>query len=132
VSDNLDIVRRHFEARSDGDIDAMVRDMDAQVELDLTRSIAPYRGSYRGHEAVGGLVQTLREAWDEMTWEPEELIEAGDRVVAVLRMSGRGKGSGIEARARGANVFTIRNGKIIRVQVFQDKHDALETVGLQQ
>jgi ketosteroid isomerase-like protein len=128
MSDNFEIVRRHFKARSAADVDALAREMNTQVELDLTRSRAPYQGLYRGHEAISALVQTLKDAWDEIVWEPEELIEAGDRVVAVIRMTGRGKGSGIQTRARGANVFTIHAGKIVRIQVFQDKREALEVL----
>jgi ketosteroid isomerase-like protein len=52
--------------------------------------------------------------FDELSVEPEESIDAGEQVVAVQRISGRAKASGIETELRYAVVYTIRDGKIAR------------------
>jgi hypothetical protein len=69
------------------------------------------------------------ETWESAWLEPHEFIEAGDLVVmpATLRLKGRG---GIEVVSRGWLVFTIRNGAIERMVLYQERQDALEAVGL--
>jgi ketosteroid isomerase-like protein len=64
--------------------------------------------------------------------ELEELIDAGEQVVAVQRLSGRGKASGIETKIRFAVVYTIRNGKIVRGREYWERAQALEAVGLRE
>ena len=63
--------------------------------------------------------------------EPEDLIEVGeDRVVVLLRLHMRGKGSGVAVEAQTINVWTVRDGKAVRPAVHNDKAEALEAVGL--
>ena len=87
-------------------------------------------GVYVGRDAV---VEASRHYWG--TWvdyrvDAEELIDAGSRVVVVVRERGRGKGSGIPFEQRFAQVMTIGRGRIIRWELFPDKAHALEAVGL--
>ena len=63
--------------------------------------------------------------------EPEDLIEVGeDHVVVLLHMHMRGKGSGVEVDARTHNLWTLRDGKAVRMAVYNDKAEALEAVAL--
>ena len=64
-----------------------------------------------------------------MRFEAHEFIEAGDLVVVPWAMHGRGR-DGIELVARFTFVFTIRNGAIERVTMYQERQDALEALGL--
>jgi hypothetical protein len=61
--------------------------------------------------------------------EPHEFIEAGDLAVVPLTMHVKGRG-GIEVAASAAAVFTIHNGAIERVSMYQDRQDAIEDLGL--
>ena len=61
---------------------------------------------------------------------PEEFEDLGDRVVATVRLRGRGRGSGIEIDARFYDVYTLRDGKIVRMDQFTERSDALEAVWL--
>ena len=70
--------------------------------------------------------------FDELSFEPEELIDAGEQVVAVQRISGRAKASGIETELRYAVVYTIRDGKIVRGREYWERAEALEAVGLRE
>jgi ketosteroid isomerase-like protein len=69
-------------------------------------------------------------AWESYTAEAEELIDAGDQVVVVHHEHGRGRGSGAEVDNRSANLFDVRNGKIVRRRPFPDRAEALEAVRL--
>ena len=70
-----------------------------------------------------------RELWESSRLEPHEFIEAGDLVVVPGTMHVKGRG-GIEVAARGVFVWTIRNGAIERMVMYQSRQDALEALGL--
>ena len=71
-----------------------------------------------------------REAWDERRFQPEEFVDAGDRVVVFQREFRRGRGSGIEVEASTAVIFEVRDGQVVLVQGYMDRFAALEAVGL--
>ena len=60
---------------------------------------------------------------------PEEFLDLGDRVVVTLRLRGRGHGSGVEIDALFYEIYTLRDGKIIRMDEFTDRAEALEAAG---
>ena len=62
----------------------------------------------------------------------EEFVDAGDRVVVALHLRGRGRGSGVEIDARFFDVYTIRDGKIVRMDEFTERFAALEAAGLRE
>jgi len=61
---------------------------------------------------------------------PEEFVDSGDRVVVTVRLRGRGRGSGIEIGALFYDVYTVRDGKIVRMDQFTERRQAFEAVGL--
>ena len=60
---------------------------------------------------------------------PEEFVDRGDRVVVTVRLQGRGRGSGVEVDARFYDVYTLRDGLIVRMDQFTERTQALEAVG---
>ena len=71
-------------------------------------------------------------AWEFHRSEVVEIVDAGDRLVAMLHLVGRGIGSGVEMDETDAHVFTIRAGRIVRWQNFDERADALAALGLQE
>lgn len=129
---NVEIVRRVYDALADPgeDITAL---WDPEVEFDVSRDIwgaVVGGGHYRGVEGVRQWMLDLYAAWEQMDIDVEELIDAGDDVVAVIRVAGRGRVSGIEIEYRPAGVWTIRDGRIARVVWFADRDAALEAAGV--
>ena len=59
-----------------------------------------------------------------------ELIDAGDRVVALVRLAATGRGSGIEVTQRFATVLTLREGKVVKLISYATRAEALEAAGL--
>src|ERR671923_1722891 len=99
--ENMEIVRLAHEALNIGDVDALVALCDPGFRLDMSdRVLNP--AVYEGHDGIRRFYAEVRDVWESYTWEPEELIEAGDCVVALLRSSGTGRGSGIEVERRTA------------------------------
>jgi ketosteroid isomerase-like protein len=110
------------------DEDGAARTLDAEFEIhehDL-----PEGGVYRGPEGAKRWAATWVDAWDDWGIENEEYIDAGDRVVVVAHLWARGKGSGTPVQQRHAIVFTVREGKAVRLDYFGSKAEALEAVGL--
>ncbi len=67
---------------------------------------------------------------EEIEDDCEELIDAGDQVISVTTTRGRGRRSGIEIEGTNASIWTIRDGKIVRVAWFGRRDEALEAAGL--
>ena len=126
--ENVAIVKAWYDAYNREDWDAFFKDHAPGFELDFSRAVGPWRGVFALDQSRQ-VVREIRETWESARLEPHEFIEAGDLVVVPWAMHGRGR-DGIELVARFTFVFTIRNGAIERLSMYQEKEDALEAVGL--
>jgi ketosteroid isomerase-like protein len=84
----------------------------------------------QGHDAVRTSVAYWRAEWDDYEVIPEGFEAIADSVVATVRLRGRGRGSGLEIDARFYDVYTLRDGKIVRMDQFTERSEALAAVGL--
>jgi ketosteroid isomerase-like protein len=127
--ENVEIVKTKIDAYNRGDWDAFLfKDAAPGFEVDFSRAIGPWRGVF-GLDQIRRVVMEIREIWESARLEPHEFIEAGDVVVVPVTMHGKGRG-GIEVVSRITFVWTIRNGAIERVTMYQERQDALEDLGL--
>jgi len=85
---------------------------------------------YRGHEGVQRWLGDWSSAWSHFTMEPEEVIDAGDSVVVIVRMKATGAASGIEIERRDGIVYRVYAGRIIRLDYFNSAEQALAAAGL--
>ena len=126
--ENVEVVRRTFEdfVRT-GDVDPKAFDPDSGYD----NSNAMLDGAiYRGPEGLREFLSLLEGMWKQVRFEPQEFIPVGeDKVVMPVQMTAVGRDE-IEAVARAAQVFTLREGKISHVKAFQTKAEALEAAGL--
>jgi ketosteroid isomerase-like protein len=84
----------------------------------------------QGHDAVRESLARWKAAWDDYKVMPEEFEDRGDRVVVTVRLRGRGRGSGVEIDALFYDVYTLRDGKIVRMDQYSERSQALEAVEL--
>jgi len=126
--ENVEIVKAAYDAFNREDWDAVFKDAAPGCETDFSRAVGPWRGVF-GLDQIRRVVEEFGETWESARWEPHEFIEAGDLVVVPGTQHVKGRG-GIEVVARGAFVWTIRNGAIERVSMYQERQDALEALGL--
>ena len=84
----------------------------------------------QGHDAVRASLVRWKSEWDDYELFPEEFEHTGEHVVVAVRLRGRGRGSGVEVDARFYDVFTLREGKIVRMDQFTQRSEALEAAGL--
>ena len=130
--ENLEIAREVFDrAFVRWDLDGALQLIDSQAVMDWSVSLAPYRGIYHGHAEIRDTWQQWKDAWDEWTPEVTEAIEIdSETVILVTLIHARGKGSGVPVQAGGASIWTVRDGKVSLVKLFQSKAEALEAAGL--
>jgi ketosteroid isomerase-like protein len=131
MSENLDLVRSIFAAWECGDYSSAEW---AHHEVEFVRADGPSPGSWTG---LAGMVEGTRDwlnTWDELRTEAYEYRELDDeRVLVLVRMSGRGKTSGLQLaqmRTQGANLFHVRGGKVTRLVLYFDRDRAFVELGL--
>jgi ketosteroid isomerase-like protein len=130
--ENVEVVRRMLQASADGGLDAAAEFWDAQINWRAAEGAPDDAGPISGVDAMRAYAQDWLDDFDELRVEAEELIDAGEQVVAVQRIRGRAKASGIETDLRYAVVYTIRNGKIVRGREYWERAQALEAAGLRE
>lgn len=125
---NVAIVRRQLDAYVRRDKGTALAAYDPEVEFDV--SIRPEGRVYRGLEGLVEAVRTWSGTWDDYRVEVEEILDAGNHVVVADHQTGRGKGSGAPLDQRTFWVYTLRDGKIVRVVWFPSREQALKAAGL--
>jgi ketosteroid isomerase-like protein len=90
----------------------------------------PDPGTHRGLDAITKQFQTWIEAYPDLRVDPLEILVNGDRVLVWARWSGHGAGSEVPIEMEMAQVCTIDDGKIRRIEEYMDRAEALEAVGL--
>ena len=129
---NAEIVRRVYEAAASRDAASIFALYDPDVELDATRMGVGDLGIYHGHEGLRCLFGEFHEVWGQIEYDYEELIGAGQDVVAVVTRHARGRASGVDVEAQLALLWTVREGKVTRVVWFPTRAEALEAAGQQE
>jgi len=124
------MVRSVYEPLNRGDWEAVFR--DAHPEFEITTQRGPTAGTYRGQEAVKRQVQDLLGPFDVWTIEPEEFFEAGDHVVAFVKVRSRPTGASTDMEVRNGHLWTIRDGTIRSLKTFAVREEALEAAGLRE
>ena len=122
------VVRAHQLSRRDPESFFSV--CDPNVEWDVSR-LMPDGRVYHGHEGVSEFWRGWTGTWQGFDFTLDEAVDAGgETVVARVRQVGRGRGSGVPVELFFGQVWTIRNGMVVRFQAFPDYRSALEAVGL--
>jgi ketosteroid isomerase-like protein len=133
--ENVEIVRRVYDAVARADSASVLSAYDPDVEMAFTGSplaLLMERSVYRGHEGLRDLFRERREeAWGTIEDDCEELIDAGEgHVVTVVSTRGRGRRSDVPVALTHAAVWTIRDGKIVRVDWLGSREEALQAAGV--
>jgi ketosteroid isomerase-like protein len=117
------------------DFDVFLLAFDPEVDLWIARSglnVPDYAGHHHGHEGYREAWRRLLEAFEDLRWEPEELIDAGDGLISVNRWSGHGAGSGVPVNQLMFQVYTLRRGLVVKQEDFAERGEALEAAGLRE
>jgi ketosteroid isomerase-like protein len=129
--ENVEIVRRIWEAAERRDDEAVFALHHTEIVWE-SHYVGPIEGSgvHHGHAGVRQFFRDWLESFGNYEADAETFIEVGDKVVVGYRVSGRGRGSGVEVDMIRWNVYELTNGLVTRVEVFDAKAEALEAAGL--
>jgi ketosteroid isomerase-like protein len=124
--ENVEIVRRVNTAINSEDMDRVLALLHPEFETVVGPELSPEPDAYRGHDGVRRYFDSFREAMEQIRFEPARFREAGGSVVVALRLTARGRSTGIHVEQRLGQVWTIDHGRAIRVQNYVSYREALE------
>jgi ketosteroid isomerase-like protein len=134
--ENVEIVRAVYGRWREGDFRAGVDLLDPHVVLVLDQRFAPSlvsnpdEGAFYGIEAVSAYTRDILEPMSHLTMEAEELVASGDSVLATVRQRGIGRIGGVPTEMRYFTLWTFRAHKVIRIESFRERAEAVEAAGL--
>jgi ketosteroid isomerase-like protein len=127
---NVEIVRRRYEhLAATGDYLAEAHAPDFVWDMSKFRGW-PEQQTYDGVEGARAFHRAWLDAWDDWELEVESFHDAGDKVVVIVRQHGKSKTSGVPVDMAFGQVWTLRDGKSARMEMYADPVEALEAVGL--
>ena len=103
---------------------------DPEIVWDLSRSSFPDKGVYRGVDGVRDWFEGLADAFGDVRYEVEKVRDLGEQVAVLLHVSGRGPSSRIQVEYRFVPVFTFHDGKVVRMDRYDNWTEAIEVAGL--
>jgi ketosteroid isomerase-like protein len=122
VRRGLDLLRESY--RSGAAVQGLLDLCAPDIRVDATRRVFNPT-LYEGTAGVRRAIQEVYDAWENFYESNQRLIDAGDRVVVIGTISGRGRMSKAQVEQEGALIWTVRDGLVALIEVFVDPRDAL-------
>jgi hypothetical protein len=130
-AENVAIIRSVYEAFAKGDVAGVLGAMSPEIVWQEAENF-PYadRNPYRGPEAVAaGVFARCIGEWNGFAVRMNELIDGGDRVIALGRYSGEFKTTGRRMNPQAVHIWTLKDGKAIAFQQYIDTLDVARATG---
>jgi ketosteroid isomerase-like protein len=127
----VEVVRRHSEAWNRRDLMTLFSLWRSDAEIDWSRSRGPLKGVYRGHRELETFWSEFWSTFEVVELELSDFRQTGPYVVASNTAHMRGR-DGVEVTARSTSVYTVENGQVTRLRLFQERAEALEAAGLRE
>jgi ketosteroid isomerase-like protein len=119
-----------YAAINAGDLERALEYLDPGVEVVTSGAFLDRGAVYHGHDGVREFLAMLNEAFDEFTYEVLEVTELDeDRVLSLVRVNARGKGSGLEVAMEAAHLWILRGDRAIRLEAYADHESARTAAG---
>ncbi len=129
--ETVELVRTAMESFNLEGVDAIADQIDPDFETTTPASLSVEPDTYRGPEGVRRWFDAWGGTMDEVRFDVDELLDAGDQVVAVSRLVARSHTTGLELEQAVALVWTLRDGRAVRLDAFATRGEALRVVGLE-
>ena len=116
---DIERLKRGYDAFGSQDLDVLFSLLDPAIVVEV-HTDRPDIGSqrYDGHEGFLANFAELTDVFDDLRIEPREIHQHGDRILTSCRITGRGTSSGVEFDARIFHLWTIRDGKATRLEIY--------------
>jgi uncharacterized protein len=128
--ENVEIVRRVNAAFNSGDMERILALMHPDFETVVGPDLSPEPDTYRGHDGIRRYFDSFRDAMDQIRFDPMGFREDGASVIVALRLTAKGRSTGIHVEQQLGQVWTIRDGKALRVRSYGSYPEALTAAGL--
>jgi len=128
--ENVEMVRSAFEAFNRGDMDGAVADLAPDFRYTAAGLIPDRTGVFHGPEGFKEFFGWVASEFEDVQTEVDELIDGGDTVVVGATLRGHGKQSGAQGKFTFWQLWTVRDGKVVRGEGYASRAEALEAGGL--
>lgn len=125
---NVEVIRPIYEEWGQGNWKPYFDVYDPDMEWGWSSEFLGLGGVFKDHETPNPRLLAWLSGWERWRAEADEFLEFGDYVVVLATYRGRGKGSGVEISTEGAHVFKVRDGKVVRLEIFASREMAIESV----
>jgi ketosteroid isomerase-like protein len=129
--ENVEVVRAIVDAQRRRDWEAFPRLYDPEIEWEDVSGLWGDWGTRRGFDDVRNAFVSWFEAFEQVEFRlGENFLDSGDDVIGTLRISGRGRGSGLPVNQTITLIFTVRGGRVTRVRAYRERAEALKAAGM--
>jgi ketosteroid isomerase-like protein len=125
---NADLIRPIYEEWGRGNWRPSFEIYHPRMEWGWSDEFPGLAGVYEDHQDPNPRLRAWLSGWEYWRAEADDYLELGDHVVVLASYHGRGKGSGIEISQQGAHVFELRDGRVVRLEIFANREKAIESV----
>lgn len=126
---DVEIVQDALDAFSSGDLERVYAVLHPDFEGTVAPELSAEPDTYRGHDGIRRYFTSFGEAFDAIGFEAEQLADAGSSVVVAMRMTAVSKRTAIPVEQKNAGVWTVRDGKVARIQTYASFAEALAAAG---
>jgi ketosteroid isomerase-like protein len=119
MSVSTDIVRRAHDALNRGDAEGLAALCAQDFRLDMSDRVFNPE-VYSGHDGIRRFMAEVHEVWETFTWEPTDVKETGDVVLAMVHSVGHGRGSGLEIDRHSAMLWRISGETLLALTFYRD------------
>lgn len=123
--ENLEIVERGVEAFNDRGVEGIIPYIHPEFEATTPPNLASEPDTYRGHDGIRRWFDSFYEVMDQIRWDAHSFQQVGDRVVVEFTLRARGKTTGLDFGQEAVMVWSFRDGKGIRIELFETLDEAL-------
>src|SRR5918997_1163612 len=127
---NIDLIRPIYEEWGRGNWSPRFEVYDPEMEWGWSDEFPGLAGVHRDARSPNPRLHAWLSGWEHWRAEADDYLEVGDHVVVLATYRGTGKGSGVEIVQEGAHVFKLRDGKVVRLEIFASRERALASVAL--
>jgi ketosteroid isomerase-like protein len=128
-SENVEIIKQAFEAFDRDGVEGILAFIHEDFEGSTPPGLASEPDTYVGHDGVRRYFDSFYEVMDDIRWEPHSFRQVGDRVVVEFTLYARGKSTGLEFGQPAVQVWTLRDGKGIGLELYPTLEEALAAAG---
>jgi ketosteroid isomerase-like protein len=130
--ENVEIVREALEAFNSGELAQILALTHPRFVAEVPPEVSAEPDVYRGEDGIRRYLSSFQDVMEDIGFAAERFWDAGDSIVVALRLTARGRETAIAVEQRTTGVWTVRDGKVIRIRAYATRAEALAAVGLEE